>query len=100
MKMISILIRSFKLSLDYHKVDTKLEYFIFASFQIVWYSVYFFWLSGDSFSLILTALFIVPLVSSSLRCLNYVNRTRSLGFLWLFSPYIMLFLPLILTKKK
>lgn len=100
MFIIKTIIRAYKLSLNCHASDSRLEYFIIMLFQMSWYSFYFFALSGDSLSLLLTAAFLLPLVSSNLRCLNYLRRSKAIGFLWLIAPYIMLVLPFVLRKTE
>ena len=88
------------LSFNYSERDSKWDYFVLLAFQILWFAIYFFWLAGDSLSFLLLIVFILPVVSSSLRCLNYLNRTKAIGFLWLVSPYVMVILPLLLTRKR
>ncbi|NUU64539.1 hypothetical protein HQN64_00240 [Enterobacteriaceae bacterium BIT-l23] len=99
MNLFNTIKRSFMLSLNYSEQDSKWDYFVLLVFQILWFAIYFFWLSGDSLSFLLLIVFILPIVSASLRCLNYLNRTKAIGFLWLISPYLMVILPLLLTKK-
>jgi len=99
MDFIKRIIRGYQLSFDAYGQDTKLDYALFAAFQILWYSLYFFALSKDSLSILLTLVFIVPLISSSIRCLNYLGRSRIIAILWLLAPYLMVMIPLFLRKK-
>ena len=98
--ILKTLIKACTGAMDCYGQDTKLEYLVIAIFQCCWYFLYLYFLSDDTWPVVLTGLFIVPLISSSLRCLNTLKRSRMIGFLWLISPYIMLFLPLLLSPKK
>ncbi|WP_246877937.1 hypothetical protein, partial [Pantoea ananatis] len=65
--------------MNYEEKDSKLEYLIFLVFQIAWFSLYLSFLADDSLSILLIIAFIMPVISSSLRCLNYLNRSRVIG---------------------
>ncbi|MCW0310641.1 hypothetical protein NB694_000441 [Pantoea ananatis] len=91
--------KGFRLCMNYEEKDSKLEYFIFLVFQLVWFSLYLSLQADDSLSILLIIAFIMPLISSSLRCLNYLNRSRAIGFLWIPFPYFMALIPLLLTRK-
>ncbi len=84
---------------DCYGMDSKTQYLCVLSFQLSWFLLYL-WIPYKSpFPFILFLLFLLPIVSSNARCINYCGYSRALCLIWLIAPYIMLFLPLFLKKK-
>jgi len=85
---------------DCYGKDSKMQYFCILSFQLIWFLFYLWMPYKSSFAILVFLIFFLPVISSNTRCVNYCGYPRSLCLIWLIAPYIMLFLPFFLKKKK
>lgn len=86
-------------STKYRKIiddmDMRLKYLFILLFQFIWYMPVFF-LFHES-SLILLFIFILPIIFYNIACLNHFNKNKMI-VLWIFIPFIAIFIPFFLKK--
>ena len=85
---------------DCYGKDSKWQYLCIMAFQLAWFLLYL-WLPYQSdYAILVFLLFFLSVISSNTRCINYHGYSRALCLLWLIAPYIMLFIPLFLKKRR
>lgn len=102
--MLSFFLQSIKMgyikAFDCYSKDSKWQYLCILAFQLAWFLGYLWIPYRSDYAILLFLLFILPVISSNTRCINYYGRSRALCLLWLIAPYIMLFVPLFLTRRR
>ncbi|MCP2118680.1 UNVERIFIED_ORG: hypothetical protein J2S79_003134 [Pantoea agglomerans] len=102
--MLSFFLQSIKMgyikAFDCYGKDSKWQYLCIITFQLAWFLFYLWIPYRSDYAILLFLLFFLPVISSNTRCINYYGRSRALCFLWIIAPYVMLFVPLFLTKRR
>lgn len=97
--IISSLVIVITSSTKYRKIiddmDMRLKYLFILLFQFIWYMPVLF-LFHES-SLILLFVFILPIIFYNIACLNHFNKNKMI-VLWVFVPFIAIFIPFFLKK--